>query len=42
PGKSLDNQNRELFHPLPFADHFLGAFPDWLVKYAQNPPQSVG
>jgi len=41
PGKSLDKQNRELFHPLPFSDHFLGSIPDWLPKYAENPPQSV-
>ncbi|CAF4486110.1 unnamed protein product [Rotaria socialis] len=40
PGESLDKKNRELFHPLPFANHFLGTFPDWLAKYAQNPPQS--
>jgi len=41
PGKSLDKQNRELFHPLPFADHFRGSFPDWLPSYAENPLQSV-
>ncbi|CAF4529780.1 unnamed protein product [Rotaria sp. Silwood1] len=41
PGKSLDKQNRELFHPLPFVDHFRGFFPDWLATYAENPPQSV-
>ncbi len=41
PGKSLDKQNRELFHPLPLADHFRGSFPDWLITYAENPPQSV-
>ncbi|CAF2064629.1 unnamed protein product [Rotaria magnacalcarata] len=40
PGKSLDKQNRELFHPLPFADHFLGSFPGWLAQYAENPLQS--
>ncbi|CAM4785865.1 unnamed protein product [Rotaria magnacalcarata] len=37
PGKSLDKQNRELFHPLSFADHFRGTFPDWLLQYAENP-----
>jgi len=41
PGKSLDKQGRELFHPLPFNDHFRGLFPDWLERYAENPPQSV-
>jgi glycoprotein-N-acetylgalactosamine 3-beta-galactosyltransferase len=41
PGKSLDKENRELFHPLNFADHFGGAFPDWLSTYAETPPQSV-
>ncbi|CAF2622327.1 unnamed protein product [Rotaria sp. Silwood2] len=39
PGKSVDKQNRELFHPLPFIDHFRGSFPDWLATYAENPPQ---
>ncbi|CAF0755564.1 unnamed protein product [Adineta ricciae] len=37
PGKSLDDQNRELFHPLPFHDHFRGSFPDWMLSYAENP-----
>ena len=41
PGKSLDKQNRELFHPLPFNDHFRGTFPDWLLSYAENPLQVV-
>ena len=41
PGKALDKQNRELFHPLPFGDHFRGSVPDWLVNYAENPLQSV-
>ncbi len=40
-GKSLDEKNRELFHPLPFHDHFRGSVPDWLIKYAENPVQSV-
>ncbi|CAF0795775.1 unnamed protein product [Rotaria sordida] len=40
PGKSLDKQNRELFHPLSFTDHFRGLFPDWLETYAENPPQN--
>ncbi|CAF4388543.1 unnamed protein product, partial [Rotaria sp. Silwood2] len=37
PGKSLDKQNRELFHPFTFVDHFRGSFPDWLQQYAENP-----
>lgn len=41
PGKSLDKQNRELFHPLPFDSHFRGEFPDWLALYAENRPQKV-
>ena len=41
PGKSVDEQNRELFHPLPFIDHFRGSVPDWLGTYAENVPQSV-
>ncbi|CAF4004772.1 unnamed protein product, partial [Adineta steineri] len=41
PGKSLDKQNRELFHPLPYISHFRGQFPDWLHKYAENPLQTV-
>ena len=41
PGKSVDEQNRELFHPLPFISHFRGLFPDWLYGYAENAPQTV-
>ncbi|CAF1164261.1 unnamed protein product [Adineta steineri] len=40
PGKSLDKQNRELFHPLPYISHFRGHVPDWLKNYAENPLQS--
>ncbi|CAF0897329.1 unnamed protein product [Rotaria sordida] len=40
PGKALDKENRELFHPLPFHEHFHGVFPDWLLKRAANPLQS--
>ena len=40
-GKSLDQQGRELFHPLNFNDHFQGNFPDWLHSYAENPLRSV-
>lgn len=41
PGKSLDEQNRELFHPLSFIDHYHGRFPDWLTWLAQNPLRNV-
>lgn len=41
PGHSLDENNRELFHPLPFTDHFRGIFPDWMFDYAENPLQKV-
>ncbi|UJR27208.1 hypothetical protein I4U23_008504 [Adineta vaga] len=37
PGKSLDDHNRELFHPLSFTDHFYGSLPNWLEKNAENP-----
>jgi hypothetical protein len=40
-GKSLDEHNRELFHPLTFVEHFSGKFPAWLKFYAENPLQSV-
>ncbi len=40
-GKSLDENNRELFHPLIFHDHFRGSVPDWLIKNAENAVQSV-
>ena len=40
-GESLDKQDRERFHPLPFAVHFGGTFPYWLPSYAKNPPRSV-
>ena len=41
PGRSLDAQNRELFHPLSFYDHFHGNFPDWLRQYAENSLRTV-
>ena len=41
PGKALDKQNRELFHPLSFIHHFTGFFPDWLLTYAKNPLKTV-
>jgi glycoprotein-N-acetylgalactosamine 3-beta-galactosyltransferase len=40
-GQSLDEQNRELFHPLRFHEHFRGEFPKWLEFYAKNPLQNV-
>jgi len=41
PGKSLDKQNRELFHPLSPAAYFRDSLPAWLATYAENPPQGV-
>jgi hypothetical protein len=41
PGKSTDEFNRERFHPLSFSEHFLGRFPRWLQKYAENKLLSV-
>lgn len=41
PGTARDDKNRELFHPLPFTYHFSGAFPEWLVIFSENPPESV-
>jgi len=41
PGRSLDAQNRELFHALSFHDHFHGTYPDWLVKNSENPVRIV-
>lgn len=41
PGKSLDKYGREMFHPLPFIDHFRGKLPDWLHSFAENPLRKV-
>ncbi len=41
PGKSLDKQNRELFHPISPAAYFRDSLPAWLITYAENPPQRV-
>ena len=41
PGRSLDEHDRELFHPLPFSHHFRGLFPDWLPAIAENPVRKV-
>ena len=41
PGRSLDAQNRELFHPLTFRGHFHGDFPRWLWQFAENPLRTV-
>jgi len=41
PGKSLDKQNRELFHPLSPAAYFRDSLPAWLSTFAENPPQRV-
>lgn len=36
-GRSTDENNLDLFHPLSLSAHFLGAFPSWLDTYAENP-----
>lgn len=41
PGKSLDQYDRELFHPLPFVFHYNGRFPRWMSSYAENPLRTV-
>jgi hypothetical protein len=40
-GQSLDEKNRELFHPLQFHEHFFGESPKWLQFYAENSLQNV-
>ncbi|CAF3721413.1 unnamed protein product [Adineta steineri] len=40
PGQSLDKQNRELFHPFKYIEHFYGNFKVWLKEYAENPLQT--
>ena len=40
-GRSLDQNNRERFHPLPFSTHYLGPIPSWLQIYAQHKPLVV-
>lgn len=42
PGKSVDKDGQEQFHPLSFAAHFHGRFPTWLHQYSENPLQTVG
>lgn len=41
PGKSIDHLHRERFHPLPFSSHYLGKFPKWLQKSAENKLSNV-
>ncbi|CAF0939274.1 unnamed protein product [Adineta ricciae] len=36
-GRSTDEDDRDLFHPLALPEHFLGIFPKWLETYAENP-----
>ena len=40
-GNSTDEHGRELFHPLPFQDHFLGTVPEWLPSHAANAVRNV-
>ena len=40
-GSSLDEKGRERFHALAFWNHYLGSFPDWLVKNSKNPIKNV-
>ena len=40
-GEALDKDDRELFHPLPFHDLFIGRVPEWLRSYAENPLKKV-
>jgi glycoprotein-N-acetylgalactosamine 3-beta-galactosyltransferase len=35
-GESIDENDRERFHPLSFSAHFNGAYPSWMYKYAEN------
>ncbi len=41
PGKSIDNNNRERFHPNSFFDHYIGPVPTWLYTYSETRPHSV-
>ena len=41
PGQSIDQHGRERFHPLKFSNHYLGKFPKWLQKYAENQVRDV-
>jgi glycoprotein-N-acetylgalactosamine 3-beta-galactosyltransferase len=40
-GKSLDEKGRERFHALALWNHYLGRFPDWLVRNSKNPIKNV-
>ncbi|CAF4258551.1 unnamed protein product [Adineta steineri] len=41
PGQSLDKQNRELFHPLKYIDHFFGDIVTSFKEMTEHPLQSV-
>ncbi len=41
PYKSIDNAQRERFHPMDLAYHFEGYFPDWLYSYSSNQVKNV-
>jgi hypothetical protein len=40
-GKSLDEFNRERFHPLSFSSHYLQPLQEWLIGYSENKPVVV-
>lgn len=40
-GNARDKENRELFHPLNFHDHFVGPIPDWYKDRAALEPATV-
>lgn len=40
PNKSIDELNRERFHPLSIQHHYREYFPEWLYAYASNPVKS--
>jgi hypothetical protein len=45
PGRSLDQNDRERFHPLNITRHYLGdfSFPyEWVAQRALNPVKKVG
>ena len=41
PNSSIDNSQRERFHPLDIEYHYQGGFPDWMYAYAANPVKNV-
>lgn len=35
-GKSIDDFNRQRFHPLAYTDHFHGNFPQWFKDFSED------